>query len=133
MPAFLSLDVEGVRFSIFVQEEDEVRSLGKIESPDYCYRETGMPELSEASDAESDRRISGGFLGVFYFGLKFHTQNKGVDFAEKIITYPLEKNDRKEEDDVIAASNKIPKASEKDLESHCTQGGERKFSSCPFT
>lgn len=54
MPAFLSLDVEGVRFSISVQEEDEVRSMGKIQSPDSRHRETGTPELSEAFDAESD-------------------------------------------------------------------------------
>lgn len=130
MPAFLSLDVEGVRFSISVQEEDEVRSMGKIQSPDSRHRETGTPELSEAFDVESDRRISGGFLGDFDSVLKFHTQNKGDDFDGQMITRPLEKNNRKE-DDVITASNKIPKASEKDLESCHTQVGEQKFSSFP--
>ena len=63
LPASLSLDVAGVRFSISVHEEDDVRSLGKIQSPDSYSRKTGMPENTEASDAESDRRISGGFLG----------------------------------------------------------------------
>lgn len=128
MHAFLSLDDEGVRFSISVQEEDEVRSMGKIQSLDSCHRETGMPKLSKAIDAESDRRISGGFLGDFDSGLKFHTQNMGDDFDGQMITRPLEKNNRKE-DDVIAAPNKIPKASEKDLESRHTQVGEQKFSS----
>lgn len=77
LPASLSLDVEGVRISIAVHEEDDVRSLGKIQSPDSYCRETGMPENTEASNAESDSRISGKFLGDFNFCLKYHIKKSG--------------------------------------------------------
>lgn len=103
LPASLSLDVEGVRFSISVHEEDDVRSLGKIQSPDSYSRKTGMPENTEASDAESDRRISGGFLGDFDFCLKYHIKNQGDDFSGNMITYPVMKHKRKEEEGVMRA------------------------------
>lgn len=108
LPASLSLDVEGVRFFISVHEEDDVRSLGKIQSQDSNSRETGMPENTEASDAESDRRISGEFLGYFDFCLKFHIKNQGDDFSGNMITYPVMEHKRKEEEGVVTAETKTP-------------------------